>query len=48
MVALYAARVHEESQKPADVIRTIPNDAYDSEVCIPHNQVVLRLMVWLI
>lgn len=35
LIALYAARVHDESQKPANIIRAIPNDAYETEVCIP-------------
>lgn len=32
MVSLSAARVHDEAQKPANIIRAIPIDSYESEV----------------
>lgn len=32
LVSLSAARIHDESRKPARVLRAIPNDGYDSEV----------------
>ncbi|XP_031630218.1 gustatory receptor for sugar taste 64f-like [Contarinia nasturtii] len=31
LVSLSAARINDESQKPAQVVRAIPNDTYDSE-----------------
>lgn len=34
MVSLSAARVHDEAEKPANIIRAIPIDSYDSEVGI--------------
>lgn len=34
ILSLSAARINDESQKPANIIRAIPNDAYDSEVCM--------------
>lgn len=39
LVSLSAARVYDESQRPANIIRAIPNDSYDTEVRnITHGQ----------
>lgn len=34
LVSLSAAQIHDESQKLANIIRAIPYNAFDDEVCI--------------